>query len=307
MKKSVLVVLIVLCALLLASCCKHEVWNDANCEAPKTCAECEKTEGEPLGHKWTDATCEAPKTCSACGKTEGSALGHNWADATCEAPKTCSVCSKTEGEALGHTWEEATTEAPKTCSVCGKKEGERIITDPRFTTAACKPFFGRWVYSMQVGGDMMDLEGFTGYLDMSVYLDFSNDGKMKLTIEGKESENFDALLTQYMVDQFYKECAAQGVNKAAADAEIQASFGMTTEEYFMQAAKTVDFGAMFEMLNIEGFYYVDGDTLYTGDTWSKKMEGDKFHFEGEKLILEGFTEELGAQEGSFTRVPDSES
>ena len=307
MKKSMLIVLIVLCALLLASCCKHEVWNDADCETPKTCAECGETEGEPLGHTWVDASCETPKTCSVCQKTEGAALGHSWADATCEAPKTCQSCSLTEGEALGHTWEDATTEAPKTCTVCAKTEGERIITDARFTTAACKPLFGRWEFSMQFGGDMMEMEGFTGYLDVNFYMDFSNDGKLTTSVEAKECDDFDTLLTQYMVDLFYKECSAQGVGKAAADAEMKASYGVTTEEYFETVAKSVDFAAMINDMSEEGVYYVNGDTLYTADTWKKNMNAAPFRFEGETLIVEGITESLGVAEGSFTRVPDSET
>lgn len=307
MKKSVLVVLIVLCALLLASCCKHEVWNDANCESPKTCAECEKTEGEPLGHKWTDANCETPKTCSVCGKTEGSALGHSWEDAACETPKTCSVCSKTEGEALGHTWEDATTEAPKTCSVCSKTEGERIVTDPRFTTAACKPFFGKWVFPAKITGDMMELEGFTESLTMNIYMEFSNDGKLTMSMETEESDAFFEALAQYMADLFYTELAAQGINKAAADAEMLAAYGMTVGEYFKTVVGSIDFSAMFAMFNEEGCYYVNGDTLYTADEWKKNMNAIPYKFQGETLILEGLMDDLGVEEGGFTRVPDSES
>ena len=281
MKKSVLVVLIVLCAILLASCCKHEAWNNADCENPITCAECGKTQGTPLGHKWTDANCEAPKTCS--------------------------VCAKTEGEALGHAWEDATTEAPKTCSVCANTEGERIITDPRFTTAACKPLFGRWVYTMRAGADMLELEGFTGYLDVNIYMEFFNDGKVVMSVDAEECADFDTLLIQYLVDQFYTACAAEGINKAAADAEMVASLGMTTEEYFKTVANSVDFSAMFEALSEEGVYYVSGDTLYTSDEWKKNMEENPFRLDGDKLFLDTLMQELGVESGNFTRVPDSES
>ena len=115
MKKIVvLLTLLLLGALLLTGCgCKHENWVAANCETPKTCADC--------------------------GETQGEALGHNWKDAACEKAKTCALCGETEGSALGHSWQEATTEAPKTCSNCGKTEGEKIITDPRFHTTACAP------------------------------------------------------------------------------------------------------------------------------------------------------------------------
>ena len=105
--------------------CGHEhKWAEATCTEPKTCTECGKTEGEPLGHKWKEATCTEAKTCSVCGETEGEPLGHKWKEATCTEAKTCSVCGETEGEPLGHKWQEATCTKPKTCSVCGATEGE---------------------------------------------------------------------------------------------------------------------------------------------------------------------------------------
>ena len=71
-KISCLVLALVLLMTLLTGCqCKHE-WEEANCKAPKTCAQCGETEGEKTkDHKWEDATTEAPKTCSVCGETEG--------------------------------------------------------------------------------------------------------------------------------------------------------------------------------------------------------------------------------------------
>ena len=102
-------------AFILTGCaCKHEMWNDASCTAPKTCAECGVTEGEPLGHDWLEADCENPKTCKVCGETEGEPLEHKWKEATCEKPKTCELCGETEGEKMEHT-----TDRGK-CSNCGE-------------------------------------------------------------------------------------------------------------------------------------------------------------------------------------------
>ena len=63
--------------------CNH-IWNDANCETPKTCTVCSATEGKSLGHSWKEATCESPKTCTVCSATEGSALtDHLYKDGKC--------------------------------------------------------------------------------------------------------------------------------------------------------------------------------------------------------------------------------
>lgn len=140
-----MLILLILCAALLAGCgCDHQ-WQDATCTAPMACALCGDTEGEALGHSWLDATCEAPKTCSACGETEGEALGHSWADATCEAAKTCSACAKTEGEPLAHTfgdWTAVDAETEeRTCSACGYAEQQAV--DHLATLAELLPT--RWI------------------------------------------------------------------------------------------------------------------------------------------------------------------
>ena len=120
--------------LVISNYCDHK-WQNATCEAPKTCSVCGATEGNAKGHKWTDATCTAPRTCSVCGETEGTANGHKWTEATCTAPKTCSVCNATEGNAKGHKWTDATCTAPKTCSVCKVTEGE--AKGHKWTDATC--------------------------------------------------------------------------------------------------------------------------------------------------------------------------
>ena len=140
-----LLILLILCATLLAGCgCDHQ-WQDATCTAPLTCALCGETEGESVGHSWTDATCETPKTCSTCGEAEGEPLAHSWTNATCEAPKTCSGCDKTEGEPLAHTFGEwaavdAETEE-RTCSACGYAEQQTV--DHLATLAELLPT--RWI------------------------------------------------------------------------------------------------------------------------------------------------------------------
>jgi len=78
-KRLTLIVLVLVCALALSACgCKHETWNEASCETPRTCADCGETEGEALGHTWAAATCETAKTCETCGKTEGGRAIPGW-------------------------------------------------------------------------------------------------------------------------------------------------------------------------------------------------------------------------------------
>ena len=69
------------------------------------CLDCDEilSEGQVISvkaHSFRDADCDTPKTCADCGATEGTALGHSWIAATTESPKRCDRCGITEGDKL---------------------------------------------------------------------------------------------------------------------------------------------------------------------------------------------------------------
>lgn len=306
-KKLLLVALVLVFALALSACgCKHETWLDADCETPKTCAECSETEGAPLGHTWAAATCETPKTCETCGKTEGEALGHSWADATCETPKTCETCKLTEGEALGHSWMDATTEAPKTCETCGKTEGDRIVTDSRFTTAATQDIQGKWEFSFVMTGEMMELEDFTAEIDCILYMDLGNDGTVSMTFAAADPDAFEAALVQYMMDALYAELAASGLDQAAADAAMKQAYGMNVQEYAEYAVENMGISSIFDAMAISAVYYVEDSQLYMALSWDAEMSPTAFTLEGDTLTLEEDISGSGEEVTVFTRVAEAE-
>ena len=132
MKKMLTLALAILCAFMLAACgCEH-VWEEATCLTPKTCTECEETEGSALGHDWLEADCMQPMRCGRCGFTAGDPLGHEWQEADCENDKVCTRCALVEAEALGHDWQPATCDTPETCARCALTQGdvlEHVFTD----------------------------------------------------------------------------------------------------------------------------------------------------------------------------------
>lgn len=276
MKKLLVMILALSCLLMLTGCCFHSEWYAADCDTPKTCVKC--------------------------GETEGEALGHTWVDADCVAPKTCSACRLTEGEALGHTWVDATTEAPKTCTTCSATEGERIITDERFTTASTIDLQGKWVANLPISSEMFGIEGFEGSLDLQIFIELGNDGAMKMGYTTLNDEAFTAALVDYTVDSIYAELAAEGLSQEEADAGMQEAFGMTTREYAEAAFAELDFAAMFQALNINGVYYVDGDELYTGISWDTELGASKFTLKGDTLTLEEEISGLSDEPLTFSRV-----
>ena len=307
MKRFFCLFLALACALMLTACgCKHETWLDANCTTPKTCAECGETEGAPLGHSWLAATCETAKTCEICAATEGEALGHAWTDANCDTPMTCATCNLTEGYALGHNWMDATTEAPQTCAACAATEGERIITDPRFTTAATKDLHGTWICRLDVDGTLMDMPDFQGSLPINLVMQMSNDGNTSVHIEIADQEYFYQVMKEYMMGLMYDEFAAAGMSAEEADAGMVEVYGMTTEEYVDYALTQTDFNSLFATFSFNMVYYVEGNLLYTGTTWDGQMSANAFALAGDTLVIENMGLEMGYTEGDLTFTLASE-
>ena len=296
MKKIVLFSIMLALVLTMAACgCKHETWNAADCVTPKTCAECGEIEGEALGHTWVDADCVTPKTCSVCKQTEGTALGHDWAEADCENPKTCKACKLTEGEALGHDWADATTEAPKTCTRCEKTEGERIVTDPRFTTANNQQLFGVWKAEMTETVPEYDF-----VLTMYTYMEFNNDGTMKIKIEVKDSEAFRDAILQATVDATYAEMAAAGYNKESADQQFKAAYGMGVEDYMREVIASMDMNELMGITDaISYVYYAEGDKIYSGISWNLELTEETYKLEDGVLYL---SQGDSTEPMAFTRV-----
>lgn len=297
-KKMIVLILALVCMMVLTGCfCKHEQWKDATCTDPKTCAECGKTEGEALGHVWLAATCETPRTCEQCGITDGEAKGHAMVEASCTEAKHCEQCDLVEGEALGHVWQEATTELPQTCEVCAVTEGERIITDPRFTTEATKDIQGKWGCELPLTGEMLGMPGFEGELMLNFVLDFRNNGELGMTCEVPDEEAFMQSLMNGYVEMLYSEFAKQGLDRESADAAMVQAYGMDVETYINKTlgdASLVDtLSAMYAELNLGGVYYMEDGQLYSGLAWEGTMEPENYTLEGDTLVIDSLSDELG--------------
>ena len=254
-------------------------------------------------HVWLAATCDTPKTCEECGETEGEPKGHTMVEATCEEPKHCENCDLTEGEALGHTWVDATTEAPKTCENCGATEGERIITDPRFTTAATKELYGKWVMEIPFDGERMNMPDFPEGAAMNINMFFGNSGEFNT--ETTVTDNFAELLVQYTTKTLYESFAEQGMDTAAVDSMFESDYGMSVQAYVEQLMGSMNveqmMSAITDAANIDGVYYVQDGQLYTGTSWEEDLVPEGFTLEGDTMTMESFTEMFG-EEYVFVRV-----
>ena len=95
-KRRTALIILALAACILSGCCRHS-WKGATCTAPKTCRNCNETEGTALGHNWYGTvSCTESKTCITCGAIGEKATGHDWANATDTTPRICRTCGTME-------------------------------------------------------------------------------------------------------------------------------------------------------------------------------------------------------------------
>ena len=254
-------------------------WVDATCAAPKTCSGCSLIDGAPLGHVWQAATCEAPKTCQVCALTDGEALGHSWTNATCTTPKTCATCNATDGDSLGHMWQDATTETPKTCKTCKITEGTRIITDSRFTTAACKPLFGSWSYRETYTAEDLGVTTETGSFKEIYTYTFHNDGTMTITYSVDDKATAKKLMEASIIEQIYDQYS----NTADAEEFMQTYFNQSVAEYAHEYTEKY-FGDESNF-KIQMVYFVKGSNLCIAEAWDEDFTLAELSIKGDKLTL----------------------
>ena len=239
-------------------------------------------------HQWTDADCRQPKTCPLCGEIEGSAAGHLWQDATCDTPKTCQTCGETEGEALGHSWMDATTDAPKTCQVCAATEGEPISQVP--SASADAGLVGKWRFNYAITGEMVGVPDFSKVVNVSYELEFTTDGTWSLKADFPAI--FGEELANHMVRSFYGEFAEKGLSEQETDELFMQNYHMDVYEFVQTQVKPKElvkgFTEAIGAFNRSGVYYVEGELLYTGESWESEMTSEVFYLQGDILVLQSF-------------------
>lgn len=281
-----LILLALFGVLTLTGCeCEHD-WVAADCDTPKTCAECQETEGAALGHDWLPATCETAKTCKACGAVEGIAAGHSWVEASCMAPRYCEICELEEGEVLDHTWLNATTETPKTCSVCGMTEGDRIMTDERFKTASCSALFGDWRYEMTMSGEELELGGYIEEVPFVAVLTFTEDGRISIDLTFRDMEQFNQDLYAGTVDAIYEQFEDLDMTREEADIAFEDTYGMSVEEYCAELWAAVDWNGVFDLFELDFVYYVEDGALYIAEAWEETFSATNYSINGDTMTLE---------------------
>ena len=225
---------------------------------------------------------------------------HDWKDTPNAHSQTCALCGEIQLKDEACKWVDATCESPKTCSVCEKTEGERIITDPRFTTAACKDLFGEWKGTMNLTGAQTGIADFNGTMGITYTLTFNPDGTFERNMAFSDKAALLKDLEVYYENLWYATCANMGLNKEQANDYMKTLYGMDVTAWAKETAASIDWNNLFADAASSGVYYVSGGKLCSGQSWSEPIGSDNYTLVDEKLTLESLTQTYPGLE--FTRV-----
>ena len=222
-----------------------------------------------------------------------------WTDANCTTPKTCVECGEIEGTPLGHIWVDRTTEIPETCTRCGETRGERIITDPRFTTAATIDFYGTWKGSSSISGNLIS-EGLEATMPVEITMILNNDSTMQIQIVGHDTDAFIKSAEEFLHAKLKEE--ASSLTQFTFGEYMAIVYEMTADQYVEQQLDALDLTALTEGHTINGVYYIDGNQFYAGLGWEADLTPYTFQRNGGTLVIHGDISGLGQKISSLSHI-----
>lgn len=165
-------------------------------------------------------------------------------------------------------------------------EGNLINNQGKFDPEVCAPLFGTWYGTFTMNAADMGLEGVEGSIDLDVVMVLDELGNMTMytTMDTQAFMDFMVPLQEEMIYQMLAQSMGEECTREEMDAIFQTQYGMSIHDYVVMMVSQLD---VEEMINQEtaGVYYVEGDTFYSGDSWTGAMEPSRFTLEGDTLTL----------------------
>lgn len=172
-------------------------------------------------------------------------------------------------------------------------DGNPVDSTSKFDAALCAPLFGTWQGEYLLDGALM---GVTTDIRMEITTTFNDQGEM-VTKMVMNREDMKAATMESM----YLAYEAYGMSKAEIDAMFLSQIGMSVSDYVDAYLDTDEAKAQLSQEAIQ-VYYVEGDQIYAGDSWTSYMEPAQFKLEGETLTLASYDEDMGEITYVLTKV-----
>lgn len=138
-----------------------------------------------------------------------------------------------------------------------------------------------------------DFEGFNAPLAMSICFEFKEDKTFRMYGEEESFKtNYNAWLDEFLAfatEMMYTEFSDQGLDKAAADAAFEETYGNNIEDYLRQTFESeVNVDSLLEEMGTSGKYDTSGNKLYMAEEGTEidKNAYDVFTVSGDTLKLE---------------------
>lgn len=170
------------------------------------------------------------------------------------------------------------------------------------------------VIEEELGSDFYD---FHEKFELTIYLDFHDDGTFEMYVDAKEVEptlqNYFKSLAKYTADYMYEMFEGTGLSQQEVDDLVEEEFGMNIYDYMLgEFMGVIDAEELAEELFTSGVYEVRGNHLHMDEYEIQDDTYDIFRIEGDTLTLtlpEGAENELTGIEGFdypyvFTRVAE---
>lgn len=154
-------------------------------------------------------------------------------------------------------------------------EGNPADHSSKFDPALCQPLYGNWQGQWAMDGAIF---GVSFDIRYNMTMSFDDQGNM-LTSMTVNEEDIKALT----VEMIYATYGDFGMTRAEIDAYFQSEIGMTVAEYADQSLQEDE--TALQPTQEANVYYVEGDQLYAGSSWTAYMEPIQFALEGDTLTL----------------------
>ena len=163
--------------------------------------------------------------------------------------------------------------------------GNPVDHSDKFDVSICAPLEGTWQGTVEMTGADLGFEGSELTVTAQYTLTFDDQGNMITKIDFDE-DAFMAFAIAYNIEYVYESLRQQmpTYTKAELDVLFQNSYGMTVPEYVESMLSPSEFAAdMHQVVN--GVYYVEGNLLYQGDSWTSYMAHNEYLLEGDTLTI----------------------
>lgn len=154
---------------------------------------------------------------------------------------------------------------------------------------------GTWSMKLDLSAAMKEEMGsefaaFDAPFVFTVYLDLNKDGSYKMYVDEKETERdmetFMDSLADFFTEYLYSAMEAQGIDRATAQATLEAQVDMSIKDYALQAIKeSIDIDDLTSSMVQEGVYKVNDGKLFMGSDRVDKKIYDLIAIDGDKMTL----------------------